>query len=141
LEPSGEYIRIVLGGELILNASESLRVLETSHPPVYYFPWNAFVPGALEPAAGSSYCEFKGTARYLNVRGGGTVAAGAGWFYPEPAPQYAALTGYVAVYPALMDYCEVDGERVRPMTGGFYGGWITRRVVGPFKGEPGTMSW
>lgn len=142
VEPSEERIRIVLGAELILEASESLRVLETSHPPVYYFRREAFRVGTLEPAPGSSYCEFKGMAHYLNVLGGGgTVAVAAAWFYPEPSPGYTALADYVAVYPGRMDYCEVDGERVRPQAGSFYGGWITSRVVGPFKGEPGTAFW
>ncbi|WP_091417214.1 DUF427 domain-containing protein [Arthrobacter sp. OV608] len=141
VEPSEERIQIVLGGELILDASQSLRVLETSHPPVYYFPRQAFGAGTLEPATGSSYCEFKGTARYLDVIGGGTVAPAAAWFYPEPSPGFTALAGYVALYPGRMDHCEVDGERVRPQGGSFYGGWITSRVVGPFKGEPATAFW
>jgi uncharacterized protein (DUF427 family) len=141
VEPSQERIRVVLGGELILDVTESLRVLETSHPPVYYFPREAFRPAALELATGTSYCEFKGTALYLNVRGGGLLAAAAGWSYPQPAPPYTTLAGHVALYAGKMDYCSVDGERVRPQAGAFYGGWITSRVVGPFKGEPGTMFW
>jgi uncharacterized protein (DUF427 family) len=141
VEPSTERIRIVLGGELILDTVDSLRVLETSHPPVYYVPWAAFGPGVLEPAQGSSFCEFKGPAQYLTVRGGGAVAESAAWFYPDPAQGYEALVDRVAVYPGRMDYCEVAGERVRPQAGGFYGGWITDRITGPFKGEPGTMHW
>lgn len=141
VEAGSVRIRIVLGGEVILDSVDSVRVLETSHPPVYYLPRSAFAPGTLEPADGSSFCEFKGAAQYLTVRGGGKVAEAAAWFYPEPAQGYEALAGRVAVYPGRMDYCEVDGERVRPQAGGFYGGWITERVVGPFKGEPGTMHW
>lgn len=141
IEPSSERIRIVLGGELILDTTDSLRVLETSHPPVYYLPQSAFAPGALEHAAGSSFCEFKGAATYLTVRGGGKEAEGAAWSYPEPAAGFEALAGRVAVYAARMDYCEVDGERVTAQPGRFYGGWITTRVVGPFKGDPGTMDW
>jgi uncharacterized protein (DUF427 family) len=141
VEPSRERIRIILGGELILDTTDSLRVLETSHPPVYYVTRSAFIPGALEPAPGSSFCEFKGSARYLTVRGGSAVAERAAWFYPEPVAGYGDLADRVAVYPGRMDSCEVDGERVRPQAGGFYGGWITDRVVGPFKGEPGTMGW
>jgi uncharacterized protein (DUF427 family) len=141
VEPSTERIRIVLGGELILDTVDSLRVLETSHPPVYYVPRAAFEPGSLESAQGSSFCEFKGPAQYLTVRGGGAVAESAAWFYPDPAQGYEALVDRVAVYPGRMDYCEVAGERVRPQAGGFYGGWITDRITGPFKGEPGTMHW
>jgi uncharacterized protein (DUF427 family) len=141
VEPSRERVRIFLGGGLIVDTTDSLRVLETSHPPVYYLPRSAFRPGSLEPAPGSSFCEFKGWAGYLTVRGGDAVAEKAAWFYPEPVEGYEALADRVAVYPARMDYCEVDGERVRPQAGGFYGGWITDRVVGPFKGEPGTTGW
>ena len=141
IEASSERIRIVLGGELILDTTDSLRVLETSHPPVYYVLQAAFLPGALEPDSGSSFCEFKGAANYLTVRGGGKEADAAAWSYPEPAAGCEALSGRVAVYPGRMDYCEVDGERVTAQPGRFYGGWITSRVVGPFKGAPGTMDW
>lgn len=118
-----------------------MRVLETSHPPVYYLPRNAFVPGSLEPAAGGSFCEFKGGAGYLTVVAGAVRADRAGWFYPRPAAGFEALRDRIAVYPAAMDRCLVDGEVARPQEGGFYGGWITSRVVGPFKGAPGTSGW
>jgi uncharacterized protein (DUF427 family) len=141
VEASRERIRIFLGGELIVDTKDSVRVLETSHPPVYYLPRSAFRPGVLEPAAGSSFCEFKGTAGYLSIHAGGTVAAEAAWFYPRPTAGFEILADRVAVYPGRVDRCEVDGESVRPQAGGFYGGWITDRVVGPFKGEPGTLGW
>ena len=86
-------------------------------------------------------CEFKGRATYLDVQAGGVVARRAAWTYPSPLPGYEALVDHVALYPAAMDSCEVDGERVVPQQGGFYGGWITSRVVGPFKGAPGTLGW
>ncbi|WP_411375610.1 DUF427 domain-containing protein [Arthrobacter sp. MPF02] len=141
VEPASERILIFLGGELIVDTTDSLRVLEMSHPPVYYLPRSAFTPGALEPAAGSSFCEFKGSARYLTVRGGGVAAERAAWFYPDPAAGFEALADRVTVYPGRMDRCEVDGEQVLPQPGNFYGGWITSRVVGPFKGGPGTTGW
>jgi uncharacterized protein (DUF427 family) len=99
VEPTGERVVITLGGATIADSTDAVRVLETSHPPVYYLPLTAFAPGSLEPAAGSSFCEFKGVAGYLTVRGGGQVAEGAAWFYPEPSPGYEALVGRVAVYP------------------------------------------
>ena len=71
----------------------------------------------------------------------GRRAARAAWHYPTPVPAYAVLSGHVAVMPGLVDACFVDGERVRPQEGGFYGGWITDRVVGPFKGGPGSWGW
>jgi len=141
VETTGERVVITLGGVTIADTTDAVRVLETSHPPVYYLPVSAFTAGSLEPAQGSSFCEFKGVAGYLTVRGGRKVAEGAGWFYPEPSPGFESLVDRVAVYPGKMDGCEVDGETVRPQAGGFYGGWITDRVVGPFKGEPGTLGW
>jgi len=141
VESSAERVQLVLGGQTIVDTTQSVRVLETSHPPVYYVPRFAFAPGSLEPAPGSSFCEFKGVAGYLTVRGGSAVADGAAWYYPEPSPGFEALIGMIAVYPGRMDSVEVDGERVLPQAGGFYGGWITSRVVGPFKGEPGTLGW
>lgn len=130
-----------LGGAVIVDTSEALRVLETSHPPAYYLPRSAFADGAFVPAAGSSFCEFKGRAGYLTVISGDATAERAAWFYPTPSPGFEVLADYVSLYPAAMDSCEVDGELVIPQAGSFYGGWITSRVVGPFKGEPGTLGW
>ena len=141
LERSSEEVTVVLGGEEIARTHESLRVLETSHPPTYYLPRSAFVPGSLRTAQGGSYCEWKGAASYLDVVGGDVVAARAGWFYPVPTAPYGPIVDHVALYPGRMDRCTVDGEVVRPQPGDFYGGWVTSRVVGPFKGEPGTQSW
>jgi uncharacterized protein (DUF427 family) len=132
---------VVLGGVTIARTTAGLRVLETSHPPTYYLPLEAFGDGALRPTAGSSYCEWKGRAAYVDLVGGEQTATRAGWTYPEPTPGFEALVGHVAVMPALVDGCFVDGERVRPQEGGFYGGWITDDLVGPFKGGPGTHGW
>ncbi|TFB51341.1 DUF427 domain-containing protein [Cryobacterium tagatosivorans] len=130
------------GGQVIADTTDAVRVLETSHPPVYYLPRSAFAPGVLQPADGHTVCEYKGAASYLSVAlPAGERAEAAAWFYPSPAPGYRELVDRVAVYPGRMDECTVDGERVRPQAGGFYGGWITSRVVGPFKGEPGTLGW
>ena len=132
---------VVLGGVEVCRTSRAFRVLETSHPPGWYLPEQDWLPGALVPAAGSSVCEWKGVAAYLDVVGGGRTAARAAWTYPEPVAAYAVLRGTVAVYPAALDRCTVDGELVRPQEGGFYGGWITDDVTGPFKGAPGTSGW
>ncbi len=132
---------IVLGGQEICETRASWRLLETSHPPTYYLPRAAFVEGALRAAGGRSYCEWKGEASYLDVVGGGQVARRAAWYYPTPTGRYSALRQHVAVYAAAMDYCLVDGERVVPQPGGFYGGWITSAVSGPFKGGPGSHGW
>ncbi|HEU0182511.1 MAG TPA: DUF427 domain-containing protein [Agromyces mariniharenae] len=134
-------VTIDLGGERVVDTRDVVRVLETSHPPVYYVPIAAFAPGSLDPAAGRSFCEFKGAARYFSVRGGGTVAKRAAWNYPTPSAGFEVLADRVAVYAGPMDACTVDGETVVPQPGGFYGGWITSNVVGPFKGGPGSFGW
>jgi uncharacterized protein (DUF427 family) len=141
VEADPALVEVVLGGETIARTTEALRVLETSHPPTYYLPMASFVAGALRPCTGESYCEWKGTAAYFDLLGGERVAAHAAWYYPDPTPAFAALASHVALYPALVDHCFVDGEVVEPQPGGFYGGWITSRVVGPFKGGPGTQFW
>ncbi|MDA1246586.1 MAG: DUF427 domain-containing protein, partial [Cyanobacteria bacterium] len=117
------------------------RVLETFHPPTYYLPPEAVRQELLLPSSGASFCEWKGVARYLDVvlYAGGTAERQlrrAVWTYTEPTQAFAALAGWFAVYPVLMDGCWLDGEPVRPQPGGFYGGWITSQVQGPFKGDP-----
>ncbi|MFP5253327.1 MAG: DUF427 domain-containing protein [Actinomycetes bacterium] len=141
VEPSDELVEVVLGGVVIASTRASYRVLETSHPPPYYLPREAFAEGTVRPAEGSSYCEWKGAASYFDLVAGTTVAARASWAYPEPTRGFEAIAGHLAVYPALVDRCTVDGEVVQPQPGGFYGGWITSRVTGPFKGGPGTRGW
>ena len=141
VEPSSDHVVIRFGGQVVADSRDAVRVLETSHPPGYYLPRAAFAEGVLVQTPGSSVCEFKGTGRYLDLLVGDAVARRAAWFYPEPWPGYEQLRDKVALYPGAMDSCEVDGELVTPQEGGFYGGWITSRVVGPFKGEPGTLGW
>lgn len=140
VEPSDELVEIVLGGVVIATTTRSLRVLETSHPPTYYLPAASFRDGVLVPAAGSTWCEFKGRAAYVDLHSG-VIAARAGWTYPDPTRAYRALLDHVAVMPGRVDRCMVDGEVVGCQEGHVYGGWITSRVVGPFKGGPGTSGW
>jgi len=141
LQPSGARIVVELGGVRIAETSRALRVLETSHPPVFYIPPQDIAPGSLRPAGGTSYCEWKGAATYWDVLGGTRVEEAAAWSYPAPTPLFTALRDHVAFYPSHMDRCTVDGEVVRAQEGDFYGGWITSAVVGPFKGAPGTWGW
>ena len=141
VETTAELVEITLGGVVVARSRAALRVLETSHPPTYYLPHADFVVGALVPVEGSSYCEWKGAAAYLDVVGGDRVAPRGGWTYPTPSRGFEVLRDHVAVMPAAMDRCTVDGQTVQAQQGGFYGGWITPRVVGPFKGGPGTHGW
>jgi uncharacterized protein (DUF427 family) len=143
VEASPKLVRVVLGGGAIAESRRAHRVLETSHPPVYYVPREDLADGALTPSGGrGTFCEFKGAASYLDVIGAdGTVAPRAAWFYPDPSPGFEAIRDAVAFYPALMDECTLDGELVTAQEGDFYGGWITSEVAGPFKGGPGTFGW
>jgi uncharacterized protein (DUF427 family) len=142
VESTDELVQVHLGGELIAESRRALRVLETSHPPVYYVPFEDVAEGVLEVAAGRrSFCEFKGFAIYWNARAGGVFAQDAAWSYSEPSGGYEALRDHVAFYPGRVGGCFVDGEAVVAQEGDFYGGWITSRVQGPFKGGPGTGGW
>jgi uncharacterized protein (DUF427 family) len=141
LEDFPGRIRIVFGGQTIVDTTGAKRVLETSHPPTFYVPPDAIVPGAVELVGGRSWCEWKGQARYLDVVVGDRRARKAAWTYPSPTGRFAQLKDFVAFYPAAMDACFVNDEQARAQPGGFYGGWITSNLVGPFKGAPGTMGW
>jgi uncharacterized protein (DUF427 family) len=140
-EPSTAHIRVELGGVTIANTRRAVRTLETSHPPSYYIPVADVAPGVLTPVEGSSVCEWKGRARYFSVAAGGERRERAAWSYSDPTPGFALLRDHIAFYAAAMDACFVDGERVTPQPGGFYGGWITSAVAGPFKGVPGSRFW
>ncbi|MEA5414082.1 DUF427 domain-containing protein [Synechococcus sp. BA-132 BA5] len=135
------HVRLEVLGRLLADSHRSLRVLETFHPPTFYLPGEALDLSLLQPAGGRSFCEWKGVACYFDL-----VAPGpdgmprrlkrALWQYPDPTPAFAALAGWYSLYPALMDGCWLDGEPVTGQPGGFYGGWITSDVEGPFKGDP-----
>jgi uncharacterized protein (DUF427 family) len=129
------------GGRVIAETRRAVRVCETSHPPVYYVPRDDIADGVLERAEGSSWCEWKGEATYWDVVVEGRRLRQAGWSYESPTAGFEHLRGAVAFYPGRVDRALVDGERVRPQPGDFYGGWITNEVAGPFKGDPGTRGW
>lgn len=141
VEPVSKSIEIRFGGTVIARTSSSVRVLETSHPPVYYIPADDFEPGVLRPTEGASWCEYKGRASYFDLVAGDAVVDHAAWTYETPSKGFEALKGRVAVYPGRVDSCTIDGETVTAQAGDFYGGWVTRDIVGPFKGEPGTLGW
>jgi uncharacterized protein (DUF427 family) len=138
VEPSAARVVVELDGEVLADTRRSLRVLETSHPPVYYIPAADVRTERLRPSARRpTVCEFKGTARYYDAGDRSAVA----WSYASPSPGYEAIAGCYAFYPGRVDRATVDGEQVEAQPGDFYGGWITSAVTGPFKGGPGTMGW
>ena len=138
-------VRVEHGGRVLAESARTLRILETSHPPVYYIPPADVQMDLLEPSLrGGSFCEFKGMAAYWSLTltdGPALRVADVAWSYPHPSPRYAALKDHLAFYASRVDACFVDGERVAPQQGDFYGGWITSHVSGPFKGAKGTLGW
>lgn len=135
-------VQVRLGSRLIADTCAAFRMLETAGAPTFYIP-PADIDGALLTASGrESFCEWKGIARYWHVGTDASRIDNAAWCYPDISPdsRYAPISGYMSFYAQMLE-CTVDGERARPQPGGFYGGWITDDVVGPFKGEPGTSGW
>ena len=140
-QPGGAHVQIVHAGMIVADTYSSVRTLETSHPPSYYIPPSDITPGLLRRAGGGSFCEWKGEATYWDVVIGEQVLPRAGWSYPRPTAPFECLRDHIAFYAGPFDRCSIDGETVVPQAGGFYGGWITSRQAGPFKGGPGTMGW
>jgi uncharacterized protein (DUF427 family) len=141
MEDVEEKVKVVFGGVTIAYTTRAKRVLETSHPPVYYVPPEDIRMECLRPSAGTSYCEWKGRTSYYDVVTEDRTEERAAWFYPSPTGSFRNLKDYVAFYPSKMDACWVGGEKVWAQEGDFYGGWITSNIVGPFKGSPGTWGW
>ena len=143
LQPVDGRLEIVHHGAHIASTERGYRVLETSHPPVYYFPPEDCDEAIVQPARSghTSYCEWKGEASYLDVVLGaqGVRLQRVAWRYLKPLQGFEGIAGYIAFYADPFDACTVRGERAQPQPGGFYGGWITQDIKGPFKGEPG--SW
>ena len=140
-EPTFRHIRIAHGGVVLAETSSSIRTLETSHPPTYYIPQADIAMSLLTATDRTSFCEWKGHAVYWTVAIAGSVFRDVGWSYPNPTQGFAALRDHIAFYAAPFDQCLVDNVQVIPQPGGFYGGWITPDVGGPFKGVPGSNFW
>jgi uncharacterized protein (DUF427 family) len=135
--PCTQRVRVVHGGVTIADTTSALRVLETSQPPGFYLPAGDVQVALLRRSPRTTWCEWKGSATYWDLADVASVA----WSYEHPTPGFESITGHLAFYAQKVDECWVDDERVLPNPGMFYGGWITSRVVGPFKGEPGTSHW
>jgi uncharacterized protein (DUF427 family) len=141
LDPSTEHVVVEFAGRILADTRRAIRVLETSHPPSYYLPLGDVDRSVLVHNPRRTYCEFKGQAGYVDLVVGERRSLLAGWYYPDPTRGFEALVDHVTFYPSRVDRCQVDDEVVRSSASDFYGGWITSRVVGPFKGPPGTEGW
>ena len=138
LETTAKVIQVSHDGGIIALTSKGVRVLETASPPTVYLPPEDVDLTQLRHVAGTSHCEWKGQAVYYALAGGDdTVVA---WLYPRPSEAFSMIAGYFSFYPGRVN-CLMNGERVQPQPGYFYGGWITSEIAGPFKGEPGTGHW
>jgi uncharacterized protein (DUF427 family) len=141
LEHSDEHVVVVHRGRTLVDTTRALRMLETSHPPTYYFPREDVDESVMQEVEGSTWCEFKGQAAYADIVIDSERIPRAIWWYPAPTAPYQQLTGHISLYPGRVDRCTIDGEVVQAQEGDFYGGWITHRITGPFKGGPGTFGW
>ncbi len=141
LEETDKEIRVIFNGAEIARSSQTQRVLETSHPPVYYIPQQDVRMECLEPISGTTYCEWKGQAKYFDVIVKNRRATKAAWCYRDPTDNFKSIAGNIAFYAHKMGDCYVNNERVDAQQGGFYGGWITSNIVGPFKGKSGSAGW
>lgn len=141
VEPTRKRIRVIVNGVVIADSTNARRVLETSHPPAYYIPPEDVKMEYLTPTRQQTFCEFKGGASYWTIKVGSQVCDNAAWSYKDPQKGYEAIKDHLAFYASRVDECYVGDERVQAQEGDFYGGWITSRIVGPFKGGPGTRGW
>ena len=141
VEPVPERLRVIVSGDVLAETTRGFRVLETAGAPVYYFPAEDVHMNRLAGSPHSSFCEWKGSASYLTFDHGGRRIENIGWRYAEPSPGYEPIAGHVAFYAGRVDEAWVADERATPQPGHFYGGWVTSRIVGPFKGEPGSVGW
>ena len=141
LEPVSEPIRVIFNATTIADTRNALRVIETAGAPVYYLPPQDIRMDLMAPDLGRSFCEWKGTASYWALRVGENTVQQAAWSYPNPDPTFAPLKDYLAFYCAKMDARYVGDEQATPQPGGFYGGWVTSKICGPIKGEPGSEFW
>lgn len=141
VEQTSKRIRVIFNGVTIADSTRAYRVLETSHPPVYYIPVADVRMLFLRKTDRETLCEFKGMAAYFSIVVGDKIAPNAAWCYPDPTQGYEVIRDHLAFYPSRMDACYVDEEKVQAQAGDFYGGWITNEIVGPFKGSAGTWGW
>ena len=141
IEAVPERLRVIVGGEVLAETTRGLRVLETAGAPVYYFPRADIRLDRLVDSPHASFCEWKGAASYLTYTHGDRRIENIGWAYPQPSTGYGEIAGHVAFYAGRVDEAWVGEERATPQPGRFYGGWVTSRIVGPFKGEPGSSAW
>ncbi|PSR94003.1 hypothetical protein BD289DRAFT_364014 [Coniella lustricola] len=145
LERSPRHLQIKWNGQTIADTTEAYWVLETHHPPTYYLPPSC-ITAPLTKTSHSTYCEWKGVATYwalakpassnTNGKEANAVVANRIWSYTNPTASFTPIKDYFSFYAGPWD-CFVDGEKVEPQPGDFYGGWVTSELDGIVKGRNG----
>jgi uncharacterized protein (DUF427 family) len=141
LEKVTSSVEVFFGGRRIASTNKALRILETSHPPTVYIPVQDIESDCLIRSNQTTFCEWKGKGNYYHLQSEELKVENAAWYYPKPKATYAELKNCIAFYPSKVDACFIDGQKVVAQQGDFYGGWITSKIVGPFKGAPNTFGW
>jgi len=141
MEPTTKDLKVIHRSVLLAHTNKSYRMLETSHPPVYYFPQEDVKQNFLIQSTKQTFCEFKGIAHYYHLKFENELIKDAAWYYPEPKEKYAAIRNFITFYPSKVEACYVNDEKVIAQAGDFYGGWITQDIKGPFKGIEGSWGW
>ena len=106
IEENPHRIRVVLGGFIIAETTESLLLRESSLPPVNYIPRGDVRMDQLDPARHRTHCPYKGDASYFTASSGGMVVENAAWSYETPFDSVARIAGYVAFDPEKVDAIE-----------------------------------
>jgi uncharacterized protein (DUF427 family) len=140
LVPNSREVVVMWGNLEVAHTKRAIMALETAHPPTFYLPWEDVDQNLFQPAGGGSFCEWKGPAKYWSLVDGSRSLVKVAWSYPSPLPGAELIKDCVALYANSLQ-CTVGGQPVAPQPGGFYGGWITSELVGPFKGSPGSSGW
>ena len=140
-QPHKGKIEVIINNKTIAKTNNAFRVIETSHPPTYYFPPNDVDMNLLKKNKINSFCEWKGTAYYLDLHLDTLRIINIGWFYISPSREFHSIKNYISFYASKAERCIVNGELVKKQDGEFYGGWITKNLKGPFKGALGTSLW
>lgn len=141
LEKVNSTVEVFFAGRRIASSNNALRILETSHPPTIYIPPEDIEKDVLIKSDQTTFCEWKGKGNYYHLESGSQRVENAAWYYPEPKKSYRELKDHLSFYPSKVEACFINGEKVEAQAGDFYGGWITSKIVGPFKGAPNTFGW
>ena len=111
-EPCPKRVRVVFNGETVADSTAVMRLHETAHLPVYYFPRADVRMDLLTPTEHETFCPYKGAASYWSVSAGDREAENAVWSYQAPFEEVAEIKDYLAFYWNRMDAWYEEDEEV-----------------------------